>query len=89
MVRALRDQVIVRRDKPKDVVGAIQVVESAKEIPYTGTVLSLGPDVVSRLEEGERVVFSKYAGQPIPGEDGVISMSDRELLCVIPAEGGA
>ena len=86
-LRALRDQVLVRRDSVPDSVGVIQVVESAKELPYSGVVLTIGPDAKSGVAEGERVAFSKYAGQPVPGEKDVIALSDRELLCVLPNEG--
>lgn len=86
-VRALRDQVLVRRDKAPETIGVIQVVESAKELPFSGVILSRGPDVKSDVSEGDRVAFSKYAGQPVPGEEGVIALSDRELLCVLPQGG--
>ncbi len=87
-IRALRDQVIVRRDEAIKMVNGIVLPDGVNEKPATGEILSIGPEVKSVVIAGDRVAFSKYAGQPLPGFGNVVVMSDRELLCVLPSSGG-
>lgn len=95
-IRPLRDQVLVKRDPKVDVTPqGVIVPDNPREKPSIGTVIGVGPGVVSELTGqivpttvviGDRVAFGMFAGQDVPGLEGVISLSERELLYVISVE---
>lgn len=88
----LNDKIVVKRLEAKEKsAGGIVLPESAKEKPKQGKVLSVGDG--KRLEngqratlfvkEGDRVLFSSYAGNEvnIDGEEYLI-MSEDDVLAV-------
>ena len=89
----LGDKVVVQRLKAEEkTAGGIVLPDTAKEKPQQGKVLSVGDGHLletgkrSRLQvrEGDRVIFSTYAGNEV-GVDGetLLVMSEDEILAVI------
>ena len=89
----LNDKVVVKRLEADSVTkGGIMLPDSAKEKPKQGKVLSVGDG--KRLEngqraklyvkEGDRVLFSSYAGNEVTvdGEELLI-MSEDDVLAVL------
>lgn len=70
-VRPLGDRVLVRREKPAEKIGLIHVPENAQEKTQRGVVLAVGPGrvldsgrvVEMSVKKGDKIVFSRYAGQ--------------------------
>ena len=60
---------------------------SAQEKPQMAEVLAVGPgtdDTKMELKEGDKVIFSKYAGTPVKynGEE-IMIMDQRDILAVV------
>ncbi len=92
-VRPLQDRILVRRiEEEEKTKGGIIIPDTAKEKPQMGEVVSIGKGkktdegkVVSLdVKEGDRVLFSKYAGTEIKieGEEYLI-MREDDILGVI------
>ena len=78
----LGDKIVVKRVEAEDVTaGGIVLPDSAKQKPQRGRVLSIGDGVLladgtrsaPEVNEGDRVLFSSYAGTEI-------QVMDEELL---------
>jgi len=91
-IRPLLDRVIVERHKAEEKTpGGIIVPDAAKEKPVEGQVVAVGPG--RRLENGaiqpvdvkvgDRVVFGKYAGTEIKGNEGMVILREEEILGVL------
>jgi chaperonin GroES len=89
----LNDKIVVKRVEAEDkTAGGIMLPDSAKEKPRQGKVLSLGEgkrlDNGSRasfqVKEGDRVLFSSYAGSEvtIDGEEYLI-MTEDDILAIV------
>jgi chaperonin GroES len=89
----LNDKIVVKRlEAEEKTAGGIVLPDSAKEKPKQGKVLSLGEG--KRLEngkrasfqvkEGDRVLFTSYAGNEvtIDGEEYLI-MTEDDILAVV------
>ena len=89
----LNDKIVVKRLEADDkTAGGILLPDTAKEKPRQGKVVSLGEG--KRLEsgkrapfqvrEGDRVLFSSYAGNEvnIDGEE-LLVMSEDDILAVV------
>ena len=91
VIKPLGDRVVVKRieEEPKTK-GGIVLPDTAKEKPQkgkviavgTGRVLENGQRVPLEVKEGDIVVFAKYGGTEIEGEEYVI-LSERDLLAVL------
>lgn len=86
-VRPLNDRVIVRRvEEEKKTASGIIIPDSAKEKPQEGKVIAVGPgkldDTGKRtplgVKEGDRILFSKWAGTEIKidGEEHIFMKED-------------
>ena len=92
----LRDKVVIKRlDSNERTVGGIYLPDAAREQPQQGRVLCVGEGrflanghrVPMQVREGDRVVFSPYAGIPVKvDDDELLMLSEAEILAVI--EGG-
>jgi len=89
-IRPLQDRVIVRRvEEEEKTKGGIIIPDSAKEKPQEGKIVAVGPGKVAdngekipmEVKEGDRVLFSKYAGTEIKidGEEHMIMREDDVL----------
>jgi len=92
-VRPLGDKVLIRRLEAQEMSkGGIVIPDSAKEKPKEGRVVSLGTGrtlddgstVEFQVKNGDRVLFSSYAGTEVKleGVDYVI-MGEDDILAVL------
>jgi chaperonin GroES len=89
----LNDKVVVKRLEADDkTAGGIVLPDSAKEKPKQGKVLSVGDGrlldngqrVAFQIKEGDKVLFTSYAGNEvnIDGEELLI-MTEDDILAVV------
>ena len=89
----LGEKIVVKRLEAEEVTaGGIVLPDSAREKPMQGRVLSVGDGMQLKdgsraphqVKEGDRVLFSAYAGNElkVAGEDLLI-MGESEVLAVI------
>ncbi|MEM7456060.1 MAG: co-chaperone GroES [Planctomycetota bacterium] len=92
-IEPLGDKVVVKRMEAEETTaGGIVLPDSAQEKPQQGRVLSVGQGKLlpngerskPQVSEGDRVLFSSYAGTEIVMEDGtVLIMTESDILAVI------
>ena len=92
-LKPLNDRVIVTRvEKEQKTAGGIIIPDTAKEKPQEGKIVAAGPGklddngnrIPMEVKEGDRILFSKYAGTEIK-IDGVehIFMKEDDILAVL------
>jgi chaperonin GroES len=92
-IRPLNDRVLVlRMEGEEKTVGGIIIPDTAKEKPQEGKVIAVGPGkpgddgkrIPLQVRTGDRVLFSKYAGNEIK-VDGLehLIMREDDILGVI------
>ena len=92
-LKPLNDRVIVTRvEKEQKTAGGIIIPDTAKEKSQEGKIVAAGPGklddkgnrIPMEVKEGDRILFSKYAGTEIK-IDGVehIFMKEDDILAVI------
>jgi chaperonin GroES len=94
-IRPLRDRVVVRRiEEDEQIRGGIIIPDTAKEKPQEGEVVAVGNGkllengerVPLDVNEGDRVLFGKYAGTEIKLDDEeVLILREDEILAVLDA----
>ncbi|MDQ7010402.1 MAG: co-chaperone GroES [Mariprofundaceae bacterium] len=92
-VRPLHDRVIVRRlDEEEKSAGGIIIPDTAKEKPIQGEVIAAGNGKILEngevrpldVKQGDRVIFSKYAGTEIKLDGNeYLMMREDDILGVI------
>jgi len=89
----LNDKIVVKRLEAEDkTAGGILLPDAAKEKPKQGKILSLGDGKLLengkrakfQVKEGDRVLFTAYAGNEVnvDGEEYLI-MSEDDILAVL------
>ena len=88
----LGDKVVVQRTEAEETTaGGIVLPDSAKEKPAEGRVLSIGDGRLSsdgsriplQVHDGDRVIFSSYAGTEIEVDgQALLIMSESDILAV-------
>lgn len=89
----LNDKIVVKRLEAEDkTAGGIVLPDAAKEKPKQGKILSLGDGKMLdngkrasfQVKEGDRVLFTSYAGNEveIDGEEYLI-MTEEDILAVV------
>ncbi|MCK9522026.1 MAG: co-chaperone GroES [Proteobacteria bacterium] len=92
-LRPLQDRVIIKRtDSEEKTASGIIIPNSAKEKPFEGTVVSVGPGKKDEngkatgidVKKGDIVLFGKYSGTEIKvdGEELIILRED-DILAVV------
>jgi chaperonin GroES len=93
-IRPLHDRVLVRRvEEEERTKGGIIIPDTAKEKPIEGIVVAVGSGrsegegkkkVPLEVKEGDRILFSKYAGTEvkIEGEEHLI-MKEEDIIATI------
>jgi chaperonin GroES len=92
-VRPLQDRLVIRRvDEEEKTKGGLIIPDTAKERPLEGEVIAVGAGkrtedgtlVALDVQQGDRVLFGKYAGTEIK-IDGVehLIMREDEILGII------
>ena len=94
-LRPLNDRVLIKRLEEEDrTAGGIIIPDAAKEKPQRGEVVAVGNGRLLEngerremgVKAGEKVLFSKYAGNEIKVDgDELIIMREDEILAVIEA----
>jgi chaperonin GroES len=89
----LNDKIVVKRLEAEDrTAGGIVLPDSAKEKPRQGKVLSLGDGKLLengkragfQVKEGDKVLFSSYAGNEVTVDnEEYLIMSEDDILAVI------
>jgi chaperonin GroES len=92
-IKPLEDRVLVRPEEGEETTASgIVIPDTAKEKPQEGTVLAVGPGKRSDsgelipvdVNEGDRVIYSKYGGTEITSEgEELLILSARDVLAVI------
>ena len=89
-IKPLNDRVIVSREKEEQkTAGGIIIPDTAKEKPLEGKIIAVGPGkrdddgnrIPLEVKEGDRILFSKYAGTEIKidGKEHVFMREDDIL----------
>lgn len=93
-IQPLHDRVIVKRVEEEETTkGGIIIPDTAKEKPMEGIVVAVGSGktgekgekkIPLEVKEGDRVLFSKYAGTEIKidGEDHLI-MKEEDIIAIV------
>ena len=92
-IRPLHDRVIVKRlDEEERTKGGLYIPDTAKEKPIQGEILAVGSGkrdkdgklIALDVKEGDRILFSKYAGTEVKldGEERLILRED-DILGVV------
>jgi chaperonin GroES len=89
----LNDKIVVERlEAEEKTAGGIVLPDSAKEKPKQGKVLSLGDGklldngkrAAFQVKEGDRVLFTSYAGnEVIVDGDELLIMTEDDILAVV------
>lgn len=92
-VKPLNDRVLVQRLEEMTMTkGGIYIPDTAKEKPIEGRIIAVGPGKMSdqgsrmalQVKEGDRVLFSKYAGSEIKVEgEEYLMMREDDILAII------
>ncbi|MCI1859677.1 MAG: co-chaperone GroES [Sporolactobacillus sp.] len=93
MLKPLGDRIVIEPQKKEEkTAGGIVLPDSAKEKPQEGRVAAVGPGKVSDkgerialdVKEGEKVIYSKYAGTEVKydGKTYLVVRQD-DVLAVI------
>lgn len=93
MIKPLGDRVVIEAiAKEETTASGIVLPETAKEKPQEGKVVSVGSGTLKdgeriplELKEGDRVIFSKYAGTEVKleGKEYLI-MRESDVLAILP-----
>src|ERR1700732_3569670 len=89
----LQDRILIQRPKEKETIkGGIIIPDSAREKPYEGDVIAVGPGrfdnrgqrIPMDVKVGDRVLFGKYSGNEISvdGEEFFI-FEEKDVLVKI------
>ena len=87
-VKPLGDRVLIKRVEAEEkTASGILLTGSAKEQPQMALVIAVGPgteEVKMEVKAGDKVIFSKYAGNEIKvdGEE-MILMSQKDILAIV------
>ena len=92
-IRPLHDRVVVKRlPEQTKTAGGIIIPDTAKEKPQEGEVVAVGPGepndngekIKPDVEEGDKVVYSKYGGTEIKVEGTeYLILSSRDILAKV------
>lgn len=92
-IKPLNDRILVARvEEEQKSAGGIIIPDTAKEKPQEGKVVEAGPGKVDdsgkripiQVKKGDRILFSKYAGNEvkIDGKE-YIFMREDDILCIL------
>ena len=91
-MKPLNDRVVVLRiEEEEQTSGGIIIPDTAKEKPQEGKVVAVGPGKINeegkrlamQVKEGDRILFSKYAGSDIKINAIAYSRDDRSRFAVV------
>ena len=93
MIKPLGDRVVIKvLEKEQKTMSGIVLPDTAKEKPQEGQIMAVGTGkmldngqrIALEVKEGDKVIFSKYAGTEVKvdGQDYLI-LSERDILAII------
>jgi chaperonin GroES len=93
-VKPLGDRIVVRREEAEEKTsGGIVLPDTAKNKPQRGTVLAVGPGRLLKdgkrkalqVKEGDKVLFTSYAGDEFKEKkgDNILIMREEDVLAVV------
>jgi chaperonin GroES len=92
-VEPLNDKIVVKRlEAENTTAGGIVLPDSAKEKPKQGRVVSLGDGKLLengqrakfQVKEGDRVLFTSYAGSEVKiGDEEYLIMTEDDILAIV------
>ena len=91
-IKPLYDKVLIKREEALEkTAGGIIIPDTSKEKPSKGTVISVGEgarnekgDLIPMiLKEGDKVLFSKWGGTELPGDDSLVILKESDILGII------
>jgi len=92
-IEPLGDKILVRRLQAADKTsGGLYLPDTAKDKPTEGRVLSVGPGrltktgirIAPQVADGDRVVFSAWAGTEITVDSNeVIILSENDIMAIV------
>ena len=91
-IEPIGDKIVIKRTEAEETTaGGIVLPDTAQDKPAEGKVLSVGPGALNsdgnliapQVSEGDRVLFSSYAGTEIEvdGQE-VLIMTERDILAI-------
>lgn len=93
-IKPLGDRVVVKViEQEERTKSGIVLPDTAKEKPQQGEVIAVGSGrilengekVALEVKEGDKIIFSKYAGTEVKLEDEeYLILSERDILAVVP-----
>jgi len=92
MIRPLGDRVVIEAiAKEETTASGILLPETAKEKPQEGKVVAVGSGTLKdgeriplELKEGDRIIFSKYAGTEVKFEGReLLIMRESDILAIL------
>jgi chaperonin GroES len=92
MLKPLGDRVVIEAVEQEETTAAgIVLPDSAKEKPQEGKVVAVGTGrvengerVALEVKEGDRIIFSKYAGTEVKYEDKeLLILRESDILAVV------
>ncbi|PTX58834.1 chaperonin GroES [Melghirimyces profundicolus] len=92
MIKPLGDRVVLKAiEKEEKTASGIVLPETAKEKPQEGEVIAVGTGryengqkVALEVKEGDRVIFSKYAGTEVKvGDTEYLILRESDILAVL------
>jgi len=91
-IKPLGDRVVIKNVEAEETTkSGLLLTNSAKEKPQMAVVLAVGPggnvdgkDIVMHVEEGQKVIYSKYAGTEckLEGEEYII-VRQSDILAIV------
>ena len=88
----LTDRVVLKQSEPEETTASgIILTSSAQEKPQTAEVVAVGPggmvdgkEIVMQVKEGQKVIYSKYAGTEVKleGQEYII-VRQNDILAVV------
>lgn len=87
-IKPLGNRVVIKKvEAEQKTTGGLILTSTAKEQPQMAEVVAVGPgtkDEAMQLKEGDRVVFSQYAGTEIKhGGVEYTIMSQKDILAIV------
>ena len=92
MLKPLGDRVVVEAmEKDETTASGIVLPDTAKEKPQEGKIVAVGSGryengerVALELKEGDKVIFSKYAGTEVKvGDKDLLIMRESDILAIV------
>jgi co-chaperonin GroES (HSP10) len=90
MINAIKNRIFVKKDEYPDKIGLIYVpkLEGQHAPPYSGTVISVGPDVTDDdIKVGCKLLFHDIAGTEFTfNEEKIFSIRDIDVIGIVMDE---